>query len=188
MNFSLSRQQQIYLLSIARKSIENGLTDGKFLEIDVNTVEIDLQKTLSSFVTLHINHKLRGCIGSLEAHYALVEDVARHAYAAAFDDPRFPALRSTELENIAIDISVLGPQLALPCISEIDLLEKLEPGVDGITIKEGYKQATFLPSVWEQLPDKQEFMHHLKQKAGLATNYWSDNLQIFRYHTFNFSE
>jgi len=188
MNFSLTREQQRQLLTLARQSIEYGLNNGRHLEVDDRSYDSDLQTKLSSFVTLHLNNKLRGCIGSLEAHYLLVEDVARHAYAAAFDDPRFPALETAELEHITLDISVLGPQSAVVCHSELDLLDQLSPGEDGIIIKEGFQQATFLPSVWEQLPDKQEFIGQLKQKAGLPRDYWSPNLEIFRYQTLNFSE
>jgi AmmeMemoRadiSam system protein A len=130
---------------------------------------------------------LRGCIGHLEATLPLVEDVAENAFSAAFRDPRFPALRDTEYAALELHISVLTPAEPLDCNSESDLLRQMRPYQDGLILAEGLRRGTFLPSVWEQLPEPREFLRHLKRKAGLPDDYWSPSLQIYRYETESFS-
>lgn len=135
----------------------------------------------ASFVTLEIDGHLRGCIGMLEACRPLAEDVAKNAIAAAFHDPRFPPLTYKEFESIEIHISVLSPPEEIYFTSEADLLAQIRPGIDGLILEEGVRPGTFLPSVWEELPDKTQFFAHLKLKAGLSGLYWSDTLRVFRY-------
>jgi len=168
------------LLQIARQSIEAGLA-GKRHEPEPADFSADLQREGASFVTLNKDGALRGCIGTLEAYRPLVMDVAANAYAAAFRDPRFPGLRPAEFELIEYHISVLTAPEPMQVESEQDLLAQLRPQVDGLVIEEGYRRGTFLPSVWEQLPDPREFLSHLKRKAGLPPNYWSDQIRISRY-------
>jgi len=187
-NFSLKRDHQATLLELARSCIQFGCHHGQPLSVTATDYAPELQRQLSSFVTLHCDKELRGCIGSLEARLPLVEDVARHAYAAAFQDPRFLPVTGVELPRIKIEISVLSPQARLPIQTEAELLENIQVGIDGITLKDGIRQATFLPTVWEQLPDKQDFIRQLKRKAGLPDNYWSKDMQVFHYRTFCFSE
>ena len=127
--------------------------------------------------------QLRGCIGHLEASQTIVEEVSENAFNAAFKDPRFPKLKPQEMPKLEIHISLLTIPEPLPVSSEADLLSKLQPGIDGIILKVGFRQATFLPSVWEQLPDPAQFLHHLKLKGQFSGQGWNDNMEVFRYRT-----
>lgn len=140
----------------------------------------------AAFVTLHQTGQLRGCIGSLEARQALVLDVADNAWAAAFRDPRFPPVTSDDIAELDIHISVLSPATPMQFESEADLLAQVRPGVDGLVLEASGRRGTFLPSVWEQLPRPEEFLQHLKLKAGLPADYWSATLRISRYTTHSF--
>ena len=140
-----------------------------------------LQALGASFVTLHHRQQLRGCMGSLLAVRPLAEDVVIHAYAAAFKDPRFNPLRQEEWPELAIHLSVLDAPEILSCQDEADLLRQLRPGVDGLILSAGQQRATFLPAVWETLPDPQAFVRQLKRKAGLPVDYWSAELRLARY-------
>ncbi len=132
-------------------------------------------------MTLETGGQLRGCIGALVARQPLVQDVAAHAFAAAFEDPRFPELREDEFPKLDIHISVLSPPEPLSFSSEAELLAQLRPGVDGLIIQFRHYRATFLPAVWEQLPDPYVFLAQLKQKAGLPLDFWSPELSAERY-------
>lgn len=136
----------------------------------------------ASFVTLRAAGELRGCIGSLTARRALGLDVAANARAAALDDRRFPPLGSQELAQLAIEISLLTPPEALPVRSRRELLAALRPGVDGLVLEEDGHRATFLPAVWEQLPDPEAFVGQLERKAGLRAGSWSPARRLYRYH------
>lgn len=176
------------LLAIARGSIAHGLAPGGPLPVDPNGEPPALRAHRASFVTLHRDGDLRGCIGHLEPVTALARDVADNAHAAAFRDPRFSPLRADELGQVHIEISVLTPPEPIDCDSEQALLAALVPGRDGILLAEGGCRGTFLPSVWEQLPGPELFLRHLKQKAGLAQDYWSARIQTWRYRTESFGE
>jgi len=115
-----------------------------------------------------------------------VNDIAEHAYAAAFQDPRFPPLQDSELNQLDVEISVLSQSEQILFDSEEELLQKIRPDVDGLIIEAGYNRGTFLPSVWEQLPDKKDFLNHLKMKAGFPSDWWDSNAKISRYETFSF--
>jgi AmmeMemoRadiSam system protein A len=143
----------------------------------------ELMQKRATFVTLTIGGRLRGCIGMLEACRPLAEDVAENARAAAFEDPRFPPLTLPELAKLEIHISILSPSEEMVFSSESDLLRQIRPGVDGLILQEGFRRGTFLPSVWAELPEKELFLTHLKLKAGLPADYWSDTLRVFRYTT-----
>ncbi len=136
----------------------------------------------ASFVTLRAAGELRGCIGSLAARRALGLDVAANGRAAALDDRRFPPLGSHELAQLAIEISLLTPPEALPVCSRRELLAALTPGVDGLVLEEAGRRATFLPAVWEQLPDPEAFVSQLERKAGLGAGGWSPERRLYRYH------
>lgn len=183
-----SPEQQITLLRVALASIQNGLKTGKPLRPEITQYDSDLVMQRATFVTLTINDELRGCIGALKAHQPLVVDVAEHAYGAAFQDPRFPSLRADELPRLKISISILSDSSPLQFTSEEDLLAQIRPGVDGLILEENQRRGTFLPSVWESLTTSSEFLQHLKLKAGLSPDYWSDTVKISRYATFSFSE
>lgn len=185
---NLTEAQQRELLDIARRSITFGLERGRALRIDIADFEESLRKEAATFVTLHEQGELRGCIGALQAYQPLVADVAEHAYAAAFSDPRFPPVAEAELPHLTISISVLGQPEAMHFESETDLLRQLRPGLDGLILEDGRHRGTFLPSVWESLPEPEHFWRHLKSKAGLPSNHWSDSLRVSRYTTFSFAE
>ncbi|MES9968834.1 MAG: AmmeMemoRadiSam system protein A [Candidatus Thiodiazotropha sp.] len=175
------------LLEIAAASIKRGVEHGAPLRVTVSDYPEALQQHRACFVTLLKGGALRGCIGHLEVQSPIVEDVAENAYAAAFRDPRFPPLTDPERENLEIHISVLTPAEAIAFESEQELIAKIRPSVDGLILVEGQRRGTFLPSVWESLPETRNFLSHLKQKAGLPANYWSSTLEVYRYETESFS-
>jgi AmmeMemoRadiSam system protein A len=156
--------------------------------MDADRFQAPLNEPGASFVTLHSGAALRGCIGSLEAKRPLICDVAENAFSAAFRDPRFAPVKESELEDIHLDISVLSEAQPLVFESERDLLQKIQPMVDGLILKDGDFRGTFLPSVWESLPDASNFLQHLKLKAGLPADHWSDSLEVWRYTTESFGD
>lgn len=142
----------------------------------------------ASFVTLTMSQRLRGCIGSLEAHRPLLLDVKTNAYAAAFRDPRFSPLTIAELEATEIEISLLSTKQPIEFTGEHHALAQLQPGVDGVIFEFGRYRSTFLPQVWEQLPDAATFMAHLKHKAGLYPDFWDKEVKLYRYAVTKFKE
>jgi AmmeMemoRadiSam system protein B/AmmeMemoRadiSam system protein A len=142
----------------------------------------------ATFVTLTQNGQLRGCIGSLEAHRPLDRDVRANAVAAAFRDPRFPPLTLAELPRTRVEVSLLTAPQTMSFKDEADALRQLRPNVDGVIFIAGQRRSTFLPQVWEQLPQPRQFMAHLKQKAGLPADYWSSEVQLQRYEVQKWKE
>lgn len=142
----------------------------------------------ASFVTLTRQGDLRGCIGSLEAHRPLGLDVRENALAAAFRDPRFAPLAVEEFEHTRVEVSLLTPAMAISFRDEADFLAQLRPGVDGIVFQYGRHRSTFLPQVWESLPEPQQFMQQLKRKAGLPPNFWHEAVSIARYEVTKWKE
>ncbi len=140
------------------------------------------------FVTLMQTGQLRGCIGSLQAYRPLLDDVKENAMAAAFRDPRFKPLAASEYNEICIEVSLLSPLKAMTISSEEDALTQFQPGVDGVVLHCGDKRGTFLPQVWESLPEPRRFLEELKRKAGLPGDFWSDEVRLFRYHVEKWSE
>ena len=183
----LSESQRTLLLRVARQSIEHGLKQHKPLPV-VPAEYPPFDQPGASFVTLHRQGVLRGCIGSLEAHRPLLLDVAQNAYAAAFRDPRFEPLQPQELDDLDIDISILSTPVAMSFDNQQELLDQIRPGVDGLILEDGARRGTFLPSVWSSLPEKTDFLAQLKLKAGLPADYWSDKLKVWRYTTECFGE
>ena len=180
---SLTKEQQQSLLDLAKSSIQHGLQAGRSLKINLADYPAELTERRATFVTLHKHQQLRGCIGMLEAVRPLAEDIAENAFLAAFRDPRFPPLAEEEFGELDIHLSILTPAEPVAFTSEQDLIAQLQPGVDGLILEEGRRRGTFLPSVWEQLPEPEQFLRHLKQKAGLAPDYWSESIKIYRYRT-----
>jgi AmmeMemoRadiSam system protein A len=164
----LSSEHEKLLLEIARKEIHHGVHDKPRPQIDIETLPV-------------LDRQLRGCIGSLEAYRPLARDIAENAYAAAFLDPRFPPVTVDELQCIQLHLSILSRPETLIFESEEDLKRQLRQGVDGLILEAGARRATFLPTVWEDLTDKSEFLRRLKLKAGLPANYWSDTIRFSRY-------
>jgi len=177
-----STTEQEALLDLASTIIQRGLT-GKTSRPRYDKHGGLLAEQGACFVTLNCDDRLRGCIGTLEAFQSLALDVADNAYSAAFRDPRFSPLTIDEYSRIEIHISVLTPASPVIFQSEQDLIEQLNPQIDGLILSLGHQRGTFLPSVWESLPDPREFLLHLKRKAGLPADFWSDEIKVERYHT-----
>lgn len=135
----------------------------------------------ATFVTLTRQGELRGCIGTLEAHRPLGVDVRENAVAAAFRDPRFMPLSRAEFDGIRVEVSLLSPTEPLTVDDEAAALAALRPHVDGVVFEYGHYRSTFLPQVWEQLPEPAEFLSHLKRKAGLPTDFWAEQVKLSRY-------
>lgn len=169
-----------FVKKVCKDSILSGLQLG---HADLNNYECVFEEYGASFVTLELDGILRGCIGSIIAHRPLIQDLIKNAHAAAFSDPRFPALTLNEYNKISISVSLLSKPVRLEFENERELLEELTPAVDGLIIRDGNYQSVFLPDVWEQLPDKKEFLEQLKLKAGLPKDYFSESLEAFKFKT-----
>ena len=165
------------LLIIARNAIEKHFGE----EPRAVTPHPELAHPAATFVTLTQNGALRGCMGSLEAYRSLAADVADNAIAAAFRDPRFPTLVRAELPKTRVEVSLLETPEAMDFTDEFDALARLRPGIDGLILTHGSRRVTFLPQVWESLPDAQSFLAQLKRKAGLPTDFWDEQVQLARY-------
>lgn len=185
---TLSDGQRSTLLQLARDSISHGLAHDAPLPVNPDDYEVALTEIRACFVTLNLRGELRGCIGHLAAIQPLVVDVAENAFAAAFRDPRFAPLTAAEWPAVSVHISVLSPSQPMRFRDEQDLLAQLQPGEDGLILSDGPYRGTFLPSVWESLPRPEDFFMHLKSKAGLPADYWSDSLQVSRYRTESFGD
>jgi AmmeMemoRadiSam system protein A len=142
----------------------------------------------ATFVTLTQTGQLRGCIGSLEAWRTLDTDVRANARAAAFRDPRFNPLSRDELPHTRVEVSLLTPSVSLNFSDEADAIRQLRPNVDGMIFECHGRRGTFLPQVWESLPEPHEFFAHLKQKAGFAANFWSPDVKLYRYEVQKWKE
>ncbi len=169
------------LREVARAAVARGAREGRELEVDVRCFAAELRAPGAAFVTLRRGGELRGCTGSVEAVRPLVEDVARSAYRAARCDPRFAPIDPAELALLELRISLLGGLEPLPAGSEAELVARLRPGVDGLVLREGERSATFLPAVWQSLPEPGQFLRELRRKAGLAPEHWSETLRFERY-------
>ena len=172
------------LLRLARASIGEKL--GKPLPVDARHAR--LHEPGATFVTLTQQGQLRGCIGSLEAHRPLAQDVRENAQAAAFRDPRFSPLAVEEFEFTSVEVSLLTPAMPLAFSDEADFMAQLRPGLDGIVFQYGRHRSTFLPQVWESLPEPEQFMQQLKRKAGLPPNFWHETVSISRYKVTKWKE
>jgi AmmeMemoRadiSam system protein A len=178
----------IELLRLARSSIEYGLDHGEPLPVDCDELHQAMTRPAATFTTLRLEGRLRGCCGTLEATYPLATDVARTAFQAAFRDSRFNPVDQVELQRLRVEVSVLSPLEKIRVADEADLLSCLEPGTDGLVIVEGGRRATFLPKVWEMLPEPRRFLAQLKVKCGFPRDYWSERLEFSRYHTTTYVE
>lgn len=174
------------LLSIARESLAEAFGMGERSQRAHG--EPWLAEPGATFVTLMKDGELRGCVGSLEPHRPLAEDVASNARAAAFRDIRFPPLTKEELPGLDIEVSLLGPAVPLTFASQAEALAKLRPFRDGVILDYRGARATFLPQVWEQLPEPVRFLAHLKQKAGLAFDFWSPEIRLSTYEVTKWEE
>ena len=186
------------LLGVARDSITCAVRSGRPSPIQLHGMPESLSRHRACFVTLYQTGlyqtglqragQLRGCIGSLEAARPLIDEVAETACSAALHDPRFHPVQEAELHTLNIEISVLSPLTAIDARSEQRLIDNLQPGIDGLVLDFGDRRATFLPKLWEQLPEPVDFVAALKQKAGLPTDFWRHDVRAYRYLTETFSE
>ncbi len=174
-------RERTILIEVARASIGHGLAERKPLAVDPEAYGGALARPGASFVTLKIEEKLRGCIGRIDPDGPLICSVARNAYAAAFDDPRFEPLTEPEFARLGIHISVLSEPTPMTFDSEEDLLRQLRPGVDGLVLEAGRCRGTFLPAVWQTLPEPRQFLDQLKVKAGLHPDAWPGDARVLRY-------
>ena len=167
----------LILLAIARNAI------GEAFDLEEEDVAEHplLAQPAATFVTLTQGGQLRGCIGSLEAYRPLAADVAENAFSAAFRDPRFSPLAAEELPRTRIEVSLLDTPQPMTFSDEADALAKLCPGVDGLILTHGGRRATFLPQVWESLPEPRRFLQQLKLKAGLPADFWDGRITLSRY-------
>ena len=183
----LSEQHRRLLRDLAYQSIRHGLETGEALNINPEKYPEELKQNRATFVTLHRNKELRGCIGILKPVRPLADDIAYNAWAAAFCDSRFAPLTAAELNGLDVHISILGTPETMHFSSEQDLVSQIRPGIDGLILEDGFNKGTFLPSVWESLGRAEEFLSQLVLKAGLPAGYWSDDLHMERYTTESFS-
>lgn len=173
MHEKLTIEEQKNLLRLAREAIERGVRGQELPPLDESFLPPSLREEGSSFITLTLHGQLRGCIGSLEPHQSLAQDVREHAVAAALRDPRFPPVREEELSGIQIEVSRLTRPILIEYKDADDLLARLSPHLDGVVVRNGpYRRATFLPQVWEKIPDPAEFLSNLCYKMGADPDMW----------------
>ena len=189
MESQLSKEEREYLLVLARETMSDAVSGKQKKETDPSRIPDKLKEKGASFVTLTVEGDLRGCIGTLEAYQPLYRDVQDHAVQAALEDYRFPPVTKEELPLISIEISRLTPPVPLVYSQPMDLPGLLHRHTDGVILKDGFRRATFLPQVWDQLPDAPMFLSHLCQKMGCAPDFWKHKvLQVSIYHVEEFSE
>lgn len=179
---------QRVLLELARGSLDRAVRGARAEAPDPATLPAPLHPPGACFVTLTKDGALRGCIGSLEPHRPLWQDAMANAAAAGLRDPRFAPVVADELALLALAISVLTPREPVAAPSREELLAALRPEIDGLVLIEGARRATFLPKVWEQLPEPERFLGHLMIKAGLPARYWSPTVRFERYGSVDFGE
>jgi len=185
----LTVQEKNVLLHIARTSISAAVTQAPLPDLDIDNRTPALQADGASFVTLTKNGRLRGCIGTMQPYQPLIADVQEHAVAAAMSDFRFPHVKENELQQIKIEISRLTPLEKLAYESADGLLTSLRIGIDGVLVRSGSRQATFLPQVWEQLPKPEKFLSQLCLKMGVSSDFWKEHpMEVFIYQVEKFRE
>lgn len=185
----LTNEEQDFLLRLARKTAEEYLNSGKKLVIDDSKLTPDLKKVQGCFTTFNKNHNLRGCIGHILPQEELYKCVMDNAVNAAVNDRRFNPVESKEMQDIVIEISVLTVPEPLEFNDGEDLKDKLRPMVDGVVLKQGFKQSTYLPQVWANFNSKEEFLTSLCRKGGMPENCWQDtSTEVFTYQAFVFEE
>lgn len=178
------RQRGVVLVRIARESLAEALGLGSLAAYE----EPWLQEPGATFITLRRNQELRGCVGSIRAYRPLLEDVRSNTRAAAFSDTRFSPVQPSEYPELSVEVSLLTTPEPFEVESEDDACARLRPGVDGVLFECGSHRSTFLPQVWEQLPDPRHFLAHLKIKAGLPVAFWSADVRLQRYTVLKFVE
>ena len=172
MNAPYSAEEEAQLLEIARQTLES-VTHGKARPVpEISALSPRLCEPCACFVTLYVGSELRGCTGTLTARRPLVDEVSLTTVQTAFNDPRFVAVRAEEVPHIRIEISVLTSPQPLHFDSPEALVNALRPGIDGVTLKYGTNRSTFLPQVWEKVPDSVQFLTMLSRKMGMPGDAW----------------
>lgn len=185
----LTQAEKSLLLELAREALVCAVRGESFPPLDYEALSPALRENGASFVTLTKHGDLRGCIGTLEARQPLVEDVREHAAEAGLDDYRFPPVTQNELPDIHIEISRLTKPQTLEYSDSNDLLRKLRPGIDGVVLRDKFRRATFLPQVWEHLPEPEDFLDQLCLKMGAERHTWRSNrLSVETYQVEEFHE
>jgi len=189
MEDELTLEEQKTLLRMARDAVECGVKHEKLSPLDESVLTPRLREDGASFVTLTVRGQLRGCIGALEPYQSLAEDVREHAVAAALEDPRFPAVSERELKGIQIEVSRLTRPVSLEYKHSDELLSRLHPHVDGVILCDMFRRVTFLPQVWEKIPDAAEFLNNLCYKMGASPDLWrKKHLDVLTYQVEEFHE
>lgn len=169
------------LFVLADVAVRRGLAGESPPNVDPARLAPALRERVGAFVTLEVNGRLNGCIGSIAPTEPLGVVVPTLAWSAAFADPRLPRLTAADYPSLHIKLSLLGPLTPIPASSEAALAGALRPGVDGVLLRNGHAHATFLPAVWEKLPDPSAFLHALEAKAGLGRGEWRPGTEAWRY-------
>jgi hypothetical protein len=189
MSGSLTPEERELLLKLARQALSEGVSGAQLQPLDLETLPEALRQPGATFVTLTRHGELRGCVGTLEAYQPLAEDVREHALAAALADYRFPPVTPAEVPELEIEISLLTQPKPLEYKDAEELLNLLRPGVDGVILRDGPRRATFLPQVWEKLPDAAQFLDHLCAKMGVDPGIWRyKKMRIFTYQVEEFHD
>lgn len=179
---SLDDDQKSALVALAEQAVRYGVEHGEPMPVGDETAALFPDAERATFVTLHVDGDLNGCVGRLQPEVPVHADVVRNAYKAAFHDRRFSPVGGEHLPELDVEISVLRPLEPLPpAVEEDDVWEYVEPGRHGVLLATEEATGTFLPSVWEKCPDRATFLARLKQKAGLAPDAWPSDLRVFRY-------
>ncbi len=186
---TLTSEERTILLHLARQAIESVTRRQPLPPLDLSSLPPCLAEPGAVFVTLTRHGELRGCIGALEAYQPLAEDVREHAIAAATEDYRFSPVQAEDLPDIEIEISRLTPSRPLEYSQPEELPQRLRPHVDGVVLRDGWRRATFLPQVWEKIPDPEEFLANLCYKMGASPDLWRrKKLQVLTYQVEEFHE
>jgi uncharacterized protein len=186
---SLTQAEKKSLLQLARQTITQLASGISIPPVCLDDMPAHLRQPGACFVTLTEAGELRGCVGALEAYQSLAEDVCEHAEAAAFHDYRFPPVQAEEVPHLRIEISYLTQPQPLEYASPQDLLARLRPEIDGVMLRDGFHRATFLPQVWEKLPDPAQFLNHLCEKMGAPETLWRrKHMEVFTYQVECFEE
>jgi AmmeMemoRadiSam system protein A len=185
----LTQEEKQFLLHLARQVLERAVRREKLPPLELESLSPCLQAEGASFVTLTKGGELRGCVGALEPYQPLAEDVREHTVAAALEDFRFPPVQPDELPQIEVEVSRLTRPFPLTYDGPEDLLAKLQPGLDGVVIRDGFRRATFLPQVWDKIPDKVDFLDQLCWKMGAEPDLWRrKKLEVLIYRVEEFHE
>ncbi len=179
----LTQKDKNVLKNAARKALMHSIEHSEELPVSLSEFPATLHDYQNTFVTLNYNGKVIGCMGNLAANQPLIKDVVHNTFSASYYDPRFPDPRTIDPETIEIHISLLSPNEEIQFGSEQELLSAIRPGKDGLLICEGQRSGTFLPAVWDSIPEPELFLKELKRKAGLPSDYWSDTIKVYRYTT-----